>query len=118
MGFDHAQVTADTTIKLWSPDRKFRIDRVWYNNPTGLAKDATNFFDVQILNAALLAFNWSTETGEEEDLAADTPVDLVVSATDANTVVPADTAISLKLAEGGTATLPAGRVVFEGRYVE
>ena len=50
-------------------------------------------------------------------LVADTPVDLQLTATDADLVVAADAQISLFLDEDGTATLPAGELVLEGRYV-
>lgn len=112
--YEHAAVTADTTIKLWSPDRRFRIDRVWYNNPTGLAADGTNFFNLKILNDAAVAANWSTETGEEGGLTANTPVEFTVSTSN---VVEAGDVISLFLDEDATASLPAGRLVIEGRYL-
>jgi len=119
--FAHAAVVdADLTIKLWAPDRAFRIDRVWYNNITGLAEDANNFFTIKILNDALVAFSWSTETTVGDgSLDADTPVELIKSATDANTIVPLGDVISLFLDEAaGTATLPAGTGIIEGRYVD
>ena len=100
--YDHIAVTADTTVKLWKvpAGRSFRVTRAFYNN--------------KILNAALVAASWDTTTGQQGTLTADTPVDLVLSATDANRVLPAGTVLSLFLDETGTATLPAGRVVIEG----
>ena len=114
--YDHIAVTADTTVKLWKvpAGRSFRVTRAFYNNPTGLAQDAANTFNIKILNAALVAASWDTTTGQQGTLTADTPVDLVLSATDANRVLPAGTVLSLFLDETGTATLPAGRVVIEG----
>jgi len=114
----HGAVTATTAEKVWSPTRKFLLERVWYNNPTGLAEDPTDFFDIQILKGATVAANHSTETGREGTLTADTPVELVLSATQANRVFDAGDVMSLNLDEGGTATLPAGRLMIEGRYLD
>ena len=117
--YEHVSVTADTTVKLWTvpTGRQFRIDGAWYNNVTGLAVDVTNFFDIQVLKGSTVMANWSTETGEEGALVADTPVDLSLSATDANQVADAGDVIALKLDEDGTATLPAGRIVIRGRLL-
>ncbi len=117
--FDHISVTADLTVKLWDvpSGRKFRLERVLYNNVTGLAQDGTNFFDIQILKGATVMANHSTETGQEGTLTADTPVELVLSATDANLVADGGDVISLFLEEGGAATLPAGVFVLEGRLL-
>lgn len=115
--FAHGSTTEDTSVKLWAPDRAFQIDRVWYVNPTGLAEDSANFFDVQIRNGATnVAANHSTDDGEEGTLDADGPVELAL--TEANRTVAANTVITLSLIEGGTATLPAGYGVIEGSYVD
>jgi hypothetical protein len=115
--YDHVQLTADTTIKLWKVPRRFRIDRVMYINQTGLAQDATNFFAIKLMNGATVMASWSTETGQQGTLTADTFVQLVNSGTDANLVAAADDVLSVQFDESGTATLPAGRLVIEGRYV-
>lgn len=118
--YPHAQATADTTEKVWSPSRQFKIDRVQYINPTGLAEDATDFFVIKVLNEALVAASWSTKTGEEGTIDADTFVDLTLSDTAANLVLEAGDVLSISLDEdaGATATLPAGRFVIEGRYLQ
>lgn len=113
-----SETTSVGPTKLWTPARTFRIERVYYNNPTGLAADPTNFFEVRILNNAVEAAVHSTETGQEGALVADTPVDLALSATDVNLVVAAGDSIDLDLVLGGTQTLPAGDGFVEGRYVE
>ena len=117
--YDHAQATADVTTKLWAvpSGRSFRLDRVWYNNPTGLAADAANYFNVIVQKGSITMANWSTETGQEGALSADTPVELAKSATDADLVADGGDVISLKLDETGTQTLPAGRLVIEGRLL-
>lgn len=121
--FPHAQVTATTTVKLWKcpTGRDFIVDRVLYMNVTGLAEDATNVFAGTLQNdATVIATLFDTDSdgaGADNSLAADTFVEGTVSATVANRVVNAGEEVSLVLTEGGAATLPAGFVQFEGRYV-
>lgn len=117
--FAHGSVTADTTVKLWTvpSGRSLRITRVWYNNPTGLAQDASNTFNIKITDGTNIAASWDTTTGAQGTLTADTPVDLVLSATDANRVIAENEVVTLLLDETGTATLPAGVGMIEGYLV-
>lgn len=119
ISLDHASTSATATTKVWKvpAGRSFRVRRCFYNNPTGLAANATNYFDIRVLNAALIAAKWSTLTGSDGTLTADTPVELVLSATDSNLVLPAGTILSVSLVLTGVATLPAGRVVIEGDLI-
>jgi hypothetical protein len=115
--FEHGQVTETTEIAIAKLGRAWRIDRAQYINPTGLAEDATNFFTVQVLKEGTdVAASWSTETGEEGTLTAATWVELTLSG-DAKQVFAADDEVSLNLEEAATATLPAGRLVLECRYI-
>lgn len=116
---DHAQVTADTTSKAFKthPSRHFQVERVDYVNPTGLATDASNYFNVKLLNGATVLANWSTLTGAEGTLTADTFVAMTLNSTAANLVLNPGTEVSLFLDETGTATLPAGKLVIHGRYL-
>lgn len=118
---DHAQVTADTTAKVFKvrADRAFKLERVDYVNPTGLAQDATNFFNIKLQTGAgpTVLANWSTETGQQGTLTADTFVALVLNATPANLILAPGAEVSLFLDESGTATLPAGKLVIHGRYL-
>ena len=115
---DHPQVTADTTTKEWKnrSDRYFLIESARYVNPTGLAQDASNTFNLKVLNAAAVAANWDTTTGQQGTIAADTFVDFV-NGSEANRLVAPDGIVSLFLDETGTATLPAGKLIIHGRYV-
>lgn len=119
ISLDHASTNASVTTKVWKvpAGRKFRITRVFYTNPTGLAGHADNFFQIRALNAALVGAEWSTSTAAQGTLTADTPVELVLSATDANRVLPENTVLSFATILNGTATLPAGRVVIEGDLI-
>lgn len=116
---EHAQVTADTTAKFFKvpAGKKLRIDAVDYINPTGLTNDAANYFALQIRKGSTVMASWSTLTGAEGAIAADTFVALTLSATDANRVADAGDVLNYNLDETGTQTLPAGRFVIRGRYV-
>ncbi len=110
--------TNTALVELFKARRKFRVDQVRYVNPTGLAQDATNFFDIQVKNGATVIANWSTETTVGEGtLTANAHVDFTLSSTDADLVLDADDVLSLNLSENGTQTLPAGYIQIEGRYV-
>lgn len=122
MSFDHAALTATTTSKLWKcpAGRSFVVERVSYINPTGLAGDGTNAFAGEVKNGStVMATLFNTDTGDAggASLAADTFVEGTLSATAANQWLAAGDVISLVLTEDGTATLPAGRLVIEGRLL-
>lgn len=118
ISLDHVSTNATLSVKMWKTPagRALRIERMAYINVTGLATDATNYFDVNVVHGAgpTNAGKWSTLTGAEGAIAANTFIDLTKNATDANLVVPPGTEISLSLVKTGTQTLPAGRVVIEG----
>jgi hypothetical protein len=117
--FLHAQVTGDATTRIMQvpAGKRFRVDGVKYFNATGLAANASNFANIKLLKGATVAFNWSTQTGQQGTIAADTHVDMVGSATDADKVFAAGDVMSLFLDLSGTTTLPAGQIVVYGRYV-
>lgn len=121
LSYDHASAAADTTFKLFAipAGKKLRVDGVKYVNPTGLAGNDTNSFNIKLVKgASTVAFNWSTLlTGGQGTLAANTFVDFVGSATDTDKVFAAGDDMSVFFDLTGTLTLPAGRLVIYGRYV-
>lgn len=121
LDFDHVSVTADTTIKLYKvpAGKSLRIDRVTYINPTGLAQDASNTFNVKITDGTVVIASWDTTTTTGQgSLPANDWVDLVLIAdTGTNRVLAETEILTLFLDETGTATLPAGRIVVEGRLL-
>ena len=119
LSYDPASTAASAANILYTvpAGRRLRITRVMYNNPTGLAGNVSNFYVIQILNAALQAFSWSTSTAGQSTLTANTPVEFVKNATDANAVLPAGTSLSYSAVLTGAATLPAGRVVIEADLI-
>lgn len=109
--FSHGQVTASNTpivLAKTSASRTYRIDRVQYVNSAGLAANASNYFDVRILNNATIAAKWSTLTGSDGSLPANGEVDLTLQAAAALIIPAGGTSISLALVLTGTQTLPAG----------
>ncbi len=121
---NHAQVTGTTTVKLYKvpTGRTLRLDRVSYVNVTGLAEDPANNFAGAVHNltgpvVAATLFNTDSDLDPDTgaSLAADTFVEGTLSATDASRVFAAGDVVALVLTETGTATLPAGTVILEGR---
>jgi len=119
--YDHAALTATTTVKLYKvpPGRTLRIDRVSYINPTGLVGDATNAFAGAVKNGStIVADLFATDTDAVPagaTLAVDTFVEGVLADVDSRRVLAAADILSFVATETGTATLPAGHLVVEGR---
>ena len=109
---------ATTTDKVWKAKaRYFRVDRVFLNLPAGMAAHASNYIVVKVLKGATVMASWSTLTGADGTITADTPVDLTLSATDANRVLADADIMSVSVAVTGSPTVPKGRIVIEGRYL-
>lgn len=109
---------ASVTTKLAKAKRPFRVDRVSYVNPTGLVASDTNYYVIGVLKGATVLASWSTKlTGGNGSLAADTFVDFVNSATDADLVFAAADELKWAPVLTGAATLAAGQLWVEGRYL-
>ncbi len=115
-----ANTTSDRTIKLMKMPWRFRIDEVQYINPEGLAEDATNVFAIKLMNGATVVASLSSDSdqaGADNSIAADTPTSLTLSTTASDLVYAKNDTMSVFLDEGGTASLPPGRLVVIGRTV-
>lgn len=117
---DHAALTQTTTIKVYKvpTGRKLRLDRATYLNVTGLARSDTDSFVVEIRNGATVVAtlsNTGTVVSGGAALAANTFVEGVKTATDSDLVFEADEELTFVATETGTATLPAGSYIVEGR---
>ncbi len=112
----HDALTADTVQQVAKPGRKFLIESVRYHNATGLAADAVNFFHIQVLIDAVEAADWSTETGQEGTITADTWLDFTKAAAASRTGAK-DAEVSINFDETATASLPAGTLFIEGIYL-
>lgn len=121
--FDHAQLTANSTVKLFKvpAGKHLVVDGVDYINPTGLAENASNAFALTVQNASTVVANGidtdSDEPGADNGIAADTFIAMtVVTASGAN-VLDGGEILSAVFTEDGTATLPAGRFVVHARLI-
>lgn len=115
----NASTAATVAEKVWTvpAGRSLRLDGAWYNSPTGLAAHASNYFTITVKKGSTVMASWSTQVGAQGTLTADTPVSLVLSATDANTVAAAADVITVSYTLSGTQTLPAGRMTLNFRLV-
>ena len=112
----NGSILADTTIKLHkAKGRSIRVDRVHLNLPAGLAQDASNYCIFKVIKgSSTIMASWSTLTGTQGTITANTPVELVLSATIANRYLDDGDQLSLFLDVTGTPTVPPGRLVVEG----
>jgi hypothetical protein len=114
--FDVPQESSTATIKIHGvKGRTVRLDRVWYNNPTGFAQDPSAYWTIAIKNGSTVLASWSTQTGAQGTLTGDTPVELV-KGTNLD-VTDSDVLTCVLTKTGAPAALPAGRVVLEGHVL-
>lgn len=107
--YEHAEAAADASHKLFRAKEGMRITAVDYVNPTGLAQDAANYFNIKLKKGSTVIANWSTLTGAQGSIAANTFVALVLAAAAARDVAAGEELV-LELDETGDATLPLGRI--------
>lgn len=117
--YEHAGAVAATVVhKLRVIRRPMRIEKVDYILPAGYTQDAANYYVIELRKGATVIASWSCQTGQQGTITADTPVSLVLSATDANRVCAAGDVLSLALVKfGAAANLPLGRMCAHGLYV-
>lgn len=110
--------SATATLFAWKAPaaRTVRVDRAQLNVPAGFAADAANFWTIAVKNGSTTIASWSTQTGAQGAITANTPVDLINAAADADLVLdPAET-LTLVLTETGTATnFPIFSLTIEAR---
>ncbi len=107
-------VAATTTVKEWKiADRPFRLRRASINVPGGFTQDAANYWTVAIKNGSTVMASWSTLTGSNGTLTADTPSDLVLG-TNADAVV-GDTVSIVLTKTGSPANFPLATLMVEGK---
>jgi hypothetical protein len=111
--FPSPTANTDAAHKLWTvpAGRKFRLRRVWINDPTGLAANGSNFYLIALQKGTTTMASVSTATTA---LVADTPQDMTLAAADADRLAAAGDVIRLLLDATGVVTLPAGRIMVEG----
>lgn len=115
--FEHAALTADTAgdgLKFWVAHRRCKVVAAYYHNVTGLAEHADNHFALSVRNGStVVAGPLSTDADGAGDngVVADTWTAIPLTATLADRKLDAGDVLSFFADEGGTATLPAGRVL-------
>lgn len=114
-GTDDDQITATTNVKLGTFDTDFDIDAIEITCPKGLTQDAANYFALAVKKGATVMASWSTLTGAQGSLTANTPKSMVLSVVaGATRAVPGDV-LSLDATLTGTQTLPACKIHIIGR---
>lgn len=120
ISYDHAALSASATPKIYQATGLFQVTAVRYINPTGLALDNTNTFSLQIKNGSSVVAAVFNTDGDDVPagvaLAANTFVSGVLGAA-ALLVLAAGDVLSADFVKEGTQTLPAGRLIIEGRYL-
>ncbi len=98
--------------------RTFRVESVEYILPAGFVADSSNYWTVALKNGSTVVASWSTLTSAQGTITAGTPVQLVLSTTDANLVFAAGDIVSAVLTKTASALpLPPGRITVHGHYV-
>lgn len=113
----HPAVTATAAaVKFWKnkTGRQLKVTSVQYLNVTGLAQDPSNSFKISLNQASVEVAKWSTTTGQEGTVTADTHMNMTLSATPADLIIEPDEVLSVVLTETGTASLPAGQLEVTG----
>lgn len=110
LSFDHGSTNADVEWKLYKVPtaRKLRVRSAEVVNPTGLAANADDYFDLKLKNGSTVIASKSTAAAA---LAADTFTALTLSSTDDDLVLDEGEVLSFQADETGDQTLPAGRLV-------
>lgn len=113
-----ASTAATATVHLYKvpAGRKFRLERVLYINPTGLALDAANAFKGEVKDGStVMSTVFDTLTGDTGSaaLAANTFREPTI-VTAARVAAAADV-VDFVATLSGTQTLPAGSIILEGR---
>lgn len=109
--------TATTHLYKVPVGRKFRLERVLYLNPTGLALDAANAFKGEVKDGStVMSTVFDTLTGDAGSAAlpANTFVERAPAAIP-NPIAASTDVIDFVATKSGTQTLPAGSIVIEGR---
>jgi hypothetical protein len=118
---DHPAETTTATVHVMLATRAFIVDSVYYVNPTGLAEDTTNVFSGTVNKGATVfatLFNTDSDLSvPDASIPANTWIAGVLDADSAKREFEPGDALDLVFTEGGNSTLPAGRLVVEGRYL-
>lgn len=116
----HANVALSATgaDKLIQAQKRTRVDRVLIINPAGFTVDPTNYWTIQFKVGATVVASWSTLTGAQGTLAADTFADMVLNVDTTTLIMNAGDTVSFAYVKtGAPANFPAGRIQIVGRML-
>jgi hypothetical protein len=113
-----AAFAATDTVPLRKIQRDMRVYAVDLVVDTTYAADPTNFYVITLQKGATVIATWSTQTGQQGTLTADTIVQMVLSATDTARVCNVGDVFQLVFTKvAAAANLPIGRSCAHCLYV-
>lgn len=113
-----AAIAATDTLPQRVIRRDMRVEKIDLVVDTTYANDAANFYVITVQKGATVIATWSTQTGQQGALTADTFVSMTLSATDANRVCHVGDVFQVVFTKNGAAAnLPIGRICAHCKYV-
>jgi len=108
--------TADATLIFYAvKGRAIHLERVSLSSYAGQAADASNFVNFKLVkNGTTVIASWSTQTGHEGALTANTPVELTYSTNAADLHLKDGDTLGVFVDTTGTITVAAVQITAEG----
>lgn len=112
VSYDHAALTATTTVDVFKATKRTRVLRAQYGNAAGLAVSGANSFALTLSKTGSVDVAAGANTATTA-IPAGGFTALTMSAVAGATVLEPGDVLSFVATETGTATLPAGRLLVE-----
>jgi hypothetical protein len=109
--------TGSLAVGVPSDTETFRVERVEIMVDADYVADAVNFYVLTLQAGATVIATWSTQVGQEGTLTNLVPAKMTLSATAANLVLAAGTALKLVATKAAAAANITPRIVVHGRTV-
>lgn len=110
--YDHAALTATTSVEVFKATKRTRVVSAQYGNATGLAASGSNSFALTLSKTGAVAVAAGANTATTA-IPAGGFTALTMSAVAGATVLEPGDVLSFVATETGTATLPVGRLLVE-----
>ena len=107
--FDHAALTATTSVEFFKATKRTRVVRAYYGNATGLAASGTNSFALTLSKTGSVVVATGANTATTAIPAGGFTAMSMSTVAGAVVLEPGDV-LSFVATETGTATLPPGRL--------
>lgn len=114
--FLNGVINASGSNTVYKFSRRCRVTRVSYVSEAGVSEDVTNYVDVRIMNNAVVAGNWSTQTGEQGSLPVNESIDFTLDGDTTKQVYQAGSVLSLDVVVSGTGVLTDGHINIDGTF--